>query len=63
MWNMDKTGFCVKVRQAYFVITLSKKKQVYIADANNKDYITSAKCINGKGGSILSFLILKSAYI
>ena len=60
---MNKIGFCIRVEKVYFVIILSKKKQVYIADVDNKNYITSAECINGKKRSILSFLILKGAYI
>lgn len=63
MWNMDETGFRVGCGVAHLVVTLSPHKRVVIADPDNRDYITAVECINGVGGSVPSFLILKGVNI
>lgn len=62
-WNMDETGFRVGCGVSHLVVTLSPNRRILITDPDNRDFITSAECINGVGGSIKSFLILKGVNI
>jgi hypothetical protein len=59
---MNETGFRVSCEISHLMMTLSQRK-VIITDFDNRDYITSAKCINETDDSILSFLILKEVNI
>ena len=63
IWNMDEIGFRVGCGVTHLVVTLSSHKRIMIADPDNRDYITSVECINGVGGSVPSFLILKGVNI
>ena len=62
-WNMDETGFRIGCGRNHLVVTLSEEKRVLIVDPDNRDYMSAAECINGVGGSIPSFLILKGVNI
>jgi hypothetical protein len=59
---MDETDFRVSCEISHLMMTLSQRK-VIITDPDNRDYITSAECINEAGDSIPSFLILKGVNI
>lgn len=60
---MDETGFRIGCGIAYSVVTVDRKKLLRFVDLDNRDYMTSMKCISAGGWSISLFVILKGAYI
>ena len=63
IWNFDETGFRIGYGSKHIVILLYKRQELRIPDSENRDHITSVKCINSGGRSIPSFLILKGINI
>lgn len=63
IWNMDETRFRIGCGKAKWVITNDASKALVIKDLDNREYITSAKLINGVGCIIPAFSILQSKHI
>jgi DDE superfamily endonuclease/Tc5 transposase DNA-binding domain len=59
--NMDETGFRIGVGRAHKVITRAGNNRQYLADPDNRDYITSIESISAAGESHAPLLILKAA--
>jgi hypothetical protein len=60
---MDKTGLRIEVRRKHKVITRASCKQQYLADSDNRDYVTSIESISAAGESHTPMLILKASII
>jgi DDE superfamily endonuclease/Tc5 transposase DNA-binding domain len=63
IYNMDETGFRIGVGRAHSVITRYRSGRQYLADPDNRDYITSIECICADGTALPSCLVLKGAII
>ena len=60
---MDESGFRIKYRIAYIIITRHHYKKLYIKDPECRDFITSVEYINLIGKVIPPLLILKGASV
>ena len=63
IYNMDETGFRVGCGKSHEVLTRSARRNLYLNDAEDRDYITSIECINAAGEAIPPLLILKGQHI
>ena len=63
IYNFDETGFRIGCGRGYTVVTLHKKKQIRLIDAENRDYITSVECVSADGWVIPLMLILAGVNI
>jgi Tc5 transposase DNA-binding domain len=61
--NMDETGFRIGVGRKHKVITRAGCKRQYLADPDNRDYVTSIESISTAGESHAPMLILKASII
>ena len=60
---MNETSFRIDVDRAQTIITMKLHKRLLLADANNRDYITSIECISADTDeyALLTFLIIVEA--
>ena len=59
IYNIDKTGFRIRVIAKRVVITYLLTKAVYLVDPNNRELITIVKIVYTNSSTILLILILK----
>jgi hypothetical protein len=59
IYNMDKTGFRIRVIAGKTVITHLLTKAVYLADPDNRESLTAVKTVCADGSTIPLMLILK----
>ena len=59
IWNMDETGFRIGCGIAHMVVIRHVNRKLFQRDAENRDFITSIKCISASGIVIPPHLILK----
>ena len=55
---MNETEFRIDCERAQMIITLNSKKFFRMMDSDNRDYITSVKCVSSTDEIILSMLII-----
>lgn len=60
---MNETNFRIGCGWAQIVITLNLKKSLCMMNSNNRDYITSVKCVNSTGKIISPMLIISKVNI
>lgn len=60
IYNMDETGFRIGCGKSHSVITRSARKNLYLSDAEDRDYITSIECISAGGYMLPPLLIIKA---
>ena len=58
LYNINETDFRIDVDRAQIVITMKLYKRLLLTDANNRDYITSIKCINADTDEYALFIFL-----
>ena len=60
LYNINKTSSRIDVNRTQIVITIKLHKRLLLIDANNRDYITSIKCISADTDkyALLAFLIV-----
>ena len=61
--NMDETGFRIGVGRQHKIITRADNRRRYMADPDNRDYITLIESISAAGEVHPPLLVLKSASI
>jgi hypothetical protein len=62
LYNFDETGFRIGIANSRrIVITHTTTKYVFLADPNNRDFITSVEYICGNGTAIKPMIILKDS--
>ena len=55
---MNETKFRIDCERAQMIITLNPKKFFRMMNSNNRDYITSVKCVSSTDEIIPSMLII-----
>jgi Tc5 transposase DNA-binding domain len=61
IYNMDETGFRIGVGRRHKVITRASNNRQYLADPDNRDYVTSIECISAGGVSLAPMIVVKAA--
>ena len=49
IYNFDETGFRIDVEKSQWVITEEYTLPLHQTDADNREYLTSVKCVSGNG--------------
>ncbi len=63
IWNMDETGFRIGCGKAQLIVTMDANKPFCMIDPENRDYITSVKCIGSAGETIPLMLLISGVNI
>ena len=63
VWNMDEMDFRIGCRKAQLVVTMDLNKPLRIIDPDNRDYITSVKCIGSLKKTMPSMLLISRVNI
>lgn len=62
IYNIDKTGFTIRVGKEQWVVTRNKRKRSQITTDRNRDRVILVKTIGGWGEALPPILILASAW-
>lgn len=63
IWNMNETSFRIGCERAQMIITLNPKRSFRMMNPDNRDYITSVKCVSSADEVIPSMLIISGVNI
>lgn len=58
IYNFDEIDFRIEIEKSQMIITEEITLSLYQTDADNRDYITSIKCVNDLDYAFSSMLIL-----
>ena len=63
VWNMNETDFRIDCGRTQMIITLDPKRPLRMMNSDNRDYITSVKCVSSGGEVIPPMLIISGVNI
>ena len=63
VWNMNETDFRIDCEWIQMIISLNKWKSFCLMNSDNRDYITSVKCISFANNVIPSLFIISEVHI
>ena len=63
VWNINETSFRINCDKAQLIVIMNVNKSLRMIDSDNRDYITSMKCVSSADDVISSFFILSEVNI
>ena len=63
VWNMNEIDFRIDCERTQMIITLNVNKSLRMTDSDNRDYITSMKCISSTEHVISLLIIISKIHI